>query len=177
MTIPILRTSRLTMRPFTPDDAGVVQRLAGVPEVALTTMSIPYPYEDGMAEAWISTHQDKWHAKESLTLAITVSVDGLVGAAGLELNMSHWRGELGYWIARDHWNQGYATEAAVALIKYGFDELKLNRIQARYFSRNLASGRVMEKAGMKYEGLLRQYALVRGEFEDVLVYSILSSDR
>ena len=176
MVIPILHTSRLTLRPFAPDDAATVQRLAGVPEVALTTKNIPYPYEDGLAESWIATHQDKWEAKESLTLAITVDVHGLVGAVGLVLNMSHRRGELGYWIARDHWNQGYATEAAVALINYGFDELELNRIQARYFTRNPASGRVMEKAGMKYEGLFRQHALVRGVFEDVAVYAILSSE-
>jgi len=165
------------LRPFAATDATVVQRLAGVPEVALTTQNIPYPYEDGMAEAWISTLQGKWEVRESLTLAITAGVDMLVGAVGLELNLPHSRGELGYWIAHDHWNQGYATEAAAALIEFGFDELKLNRIQARYFVRNPASARVMEKAGMKYEGLLRQHALVRGEFEDVAMYAILSSDR
>ena len=56
MALPTLRTERLVLRPFRLTDAPVVQRLAGVPEVALTTQNIPFPYEDGMAEAWIRTH-------------------------------------------------------------------------------------------------------------------------
>ncbi len=176
MKIPVLRTARLTLRPFEMDDAPVVQRLAGVPEVALTTLRIPYPYEDGMAEEWISTHQAAWDARESLVLALTAESEGLVGAAGIELNAENERGELGYWIGLDYWNRGYATEAAAALIEFGFRELSLNRIQARYFIRNPASGRVMEKTGMRYEGVLRQHMLVRGKFEDIAMYSILKSD-
>jgi RimJ/RimL family protein N-acetyltransferase len=176
MTIPVLQTARLTMRPFEMDDAPIVQRLAGMPDVALTTLRIPHPYEDGMAEDWISTHQAAWDARESLVFALIVESEGLVGAAGIELNEENDRGEIGYWIGLDYWNRGYATEAAAALIEFGFGELNLNRIQARYFTRNPASGRVLEKAGMKYEGVLRQHMLVRGTFEDIVICSILNSD-
>jgi RimJ/RimL family protein N-acetyltransferase len=176
MEMPLLTTPKLTMRPFVLDDAEAVQRLAGDRNVALTTASIPHPYEDGMAEVWISGHQSRWEVQESLTLALTIDTEGVVGAAGLVLNMVHCRGEIGYWVGRDYWNRGYATEATLALIKYGFEELMLQRIQARYFLRNPASKRVMEKSGMQYEGVLRKYVLVRGSFEDLGVYSILKSE-
>ena len=101
----------------------------------------------------------------------------MIGTVGLQLRIEYKRGELGYWVGVPYWNQGYATEASAALVDYGFSELCLNRIQARHYVRNPASGRVMEKVGMRHEGLMRQHIRVRGEFEDVSMYSILSSDR
>jgi ribosomal-protein-alanine N-acetyltransferase len=79
-------------------------------------------------------------------------------------------------VAKALCNQGYCTEAAKALMSYGFSVLNLNRIQAMHFPRNTASGRVMQKLGMTKEGLLRQYVCNRGAFEDLYVYSILRTD-
>ena len=176
MSIPTLQTQRLTLRPFEVEDASVVQGLAGAPEIALTTQNIPHPYEDGMAEAWISTHRPSWDAGKFLTVAITSNADGLVGAASLHINSAHRRGELGYWVGLPFWNRGYATESAGALLEYGFSELRLNRIQARHMTRNPSSGRVMEKLGMKPEGIQRQHVVAHGELEDVAMYAILSSE-
>lgn len=176
MSIPVLKTPRLVLRPFAAGDAAVVQRLAGAREVALTTQNIPHPYEDGVAEAWIATHGPAWEEGRFLTLAITSDRDGLVGAVSLHLTPAHRRGELGYWVGLPFWNRGYATEAAAALVDFGFRQLGLNRVQARYMTRNPASARVMEKLGMKLEGIQRQYMLVRGEFEDLGMYAILRSD-
>jgi RimJ/RimL family protein N-acetyltransferase len=176
-TIPVLHTQRLLLRPFDASDAPVVQRLAGAPEVALTTQNIPHPYEDGMAEEWIASHGPAWHTRRFLTLAITSRSDGLVGAVSLHINAAHRRGELGYWVGLPFWNRGYATEASAALLEFGFSDLALNRIQARHMTRNPSSGRVMEKLGMSPEGIQRQYLLVRGTFEDIPMYAILSSDR
>jgi ribosomal-protein-alanine N-acetyltransferase len=177
MPLPTLQTPRLVLRPFELADAPVVQRLAGVPEVALTTQNIPHPYEDGMAESWIGTLAPEWEAGRFLTLAVTTAEHGLVGAVGLHLNAAHRRGELGYWIGLPYWGKGYATEASRALLDHGFGPLVLNRIQARHMTRNPASGRVMRKLGMKPEGVQRQHVLVRGTFEDVAVYAILRGDR
>ncbi len=176
MSIPTLQIRRLTLRPFEVEDAPAVQALAGVPEVALTTQNIPYPYEDGMAEAWIATHSPNWDSRKFLAVAISSESDGLVGAVSLHLEAEHRRGELGYWVAVPFWNRGYATEAAGALIEYGFTELDLNRIQARHMTRNPSSGRVMEKLGMKLEGIHRQHVVAHGEVEDVAMYAILRSN-
>ena len=176
MSIPTLQTPRLILRAFQVQDAPAVQGFAGVPEVALTTQNIPHPYEDGMAETWIATHRSKWDEGKILTLAITLDSDGLVGAVGLHINTVHSRGELGYWIGLPFWNRGLATEAAEALLEFGFGALRLNRIQARHMVRIPASGRVMEKLGMKPEGVQRQHVKAHGDFEDIAMYSILRSE-
>ena len=80
------------------------------------------------------------------------------------------------WIAPAMWGHGYATEATRALLTLGFDQLKLHRIQARHFTRNPASGRVMQKAGMKLEGVHRAIFRRNGRFDDVGVYSILEQE-
>lgn len=176
MSLPTLPTERLRLRPFVLADAPTVQRLAGDREVAATTLLIPHPYEDGVAEAWIETHEPDWEAGKSLTLAVTAEADELVGAMSLMLTLDHRRGELGYWIGVPYWNRGYATEAAAALVSYGFEELGLNRIEAQCFPRNPASTRVLEKLGMKREGVRRQHVLKWDELEDLVLYAVLASE-
>ncbi len=176
MAQPTLETKRLTLRPFTMADAPEVQRLAGDRRVAHTTARIPHPYEDGMAETWISTHQDRFEKREEVTFAVIRKEDcALVGAIGLVFHLFD-NAEMGYWIGVPDWNQGYATEAAGALLKYGFEDLGLHRIQATHFTRNPASGRVMEKLGMKHEGRLRGYVRKWGVYEDVEMRSILRDE-
>lgn len=102
--------------------------------------------------------------------------DILIGVIGLHLKKQHDLGELGYWIGEPYWNQGYCTEAAREVIRYGFEELDLNRIQARYMTKNPASGRVMEKIGMQREGTLRQSLHCFDSFEDVHVSAILHEE-
>ena len=91
------------------------------------------------------------------------------------LTLGH-QGELGYWIGVPYWGKGYCTEAGEALLEYGFTELDLNRIHASYFSRNPASGRVMEKLGMTYEGTRKQHILKWNKFEDLALKGILRKD-
>ena len=173
--MPVLETERLALRPFAPTDAKRVQELAGERDVASRTLNIPYPYPDGAAEQWIATHAEAFRQGALLALGITPRSDGsLVGAISLaSVNKTHARAELGYWVGRPCWNKGYCTEAARALIEYGFTHLNLNRIEATHLVWNPASGRVMQKLGMTREGLLRQYVSNRGTREDVIMYSIL----
>jgi [ribosomal protein S5]-alanine N-acetyltransferase len=175
--LPTLRTERLILRPFRREDAPVVQRLAGAREVADTTLTIPHPYLDGMAENWIATHEEAWKQQDRATFAITTEEQGLIGAVGLHLRLAHQRAELGYWIGLPFWNRGYATEAAQAIVAFGFETLGLNRIHASHLTRNPASGRVMEKAGMRFEGTMRQHVSRWGRLEDLNEYAILRSDR
>jgi [ribosomal protein S5]-alanine N-acetyltransferase len=177
MDRPTLHTPRLTLRPFTPSDAADVRRLAGDADVARNTLTMPHPYEEGMAEAWISTHAEDFARGDELVLAITLrETEALVGAIGMRLSQAHASGELGYWIGKPWWGRGLATEAAGVLVDFGFRALGLQRVWASHFSRNPASGRVMQKLGMRHEGHLRQHYLRFGERLDIDVYGLLASE-
>lgn len=171
--LPTLPTGRLVLRPFARDDAPVVQALAGHRDVASTTLNIPHPYADGLAEVWIETHRPAWEAINFMSLAATTEADGVVGAVSLHLSIVHGRGELGYWIGVPFWNRGYATETSAEVLRYAFEVLGLNRVVGRHITRNPGSGRVMQKLGMTHEGCLRQHCVKWGRAEDVDVYGIL----
>jgi RimJ/RimL family protein N-acetyltransferase len=177
MQQPTLETSRLTLRPFRSSDASDVQRLAGAREVADTTLHIPHPYPDGAANAWIETHAEQWSAQRGVVFAITSRTTGeLIGAIALILEMAVTQAEIGYWIGVDHWRRGYCTEAATAVAQFGFDSLALHRLHSRHFLRNPASGRVMQKLGMRQEGLQRAAMRRWDAFEDVVLYAILADE-
>ena len=174
---PTLETERLHLRPFVISDASRVRELAGDPAIADTTLNIPHPYKAGMAEEWIATHLPKYKTGEQVDLAITAKKSGaLIGAIGLSIHLRFRRAEMGYWIGREHWNRGYCTEAARAVLEYGFHELSLNRIHSHHFGCNPASGRVMVKIGMSREGLLREHVMKGSRFEDSVAYGILRSE-
>ncbi len=174
---PELRTERLLLRPFIPQDAATVQQLARDRAIADTTLNIPHPYPDDLAAKWISAHAPRFRDGRGAIFAITLLADGsLVGSIGLVTHPTHNRAELGYWMGRPYWNQGYTTEAARAIIRYGFEDLGLNRIFAYHFRRNPASERVMQKIGMQSEGMLRQHVQKWGVYEDLGIYAILKSN-
>ena len=175
--IPTLETEKLVLRPFGPQDAADVQRLAGDRAIADTTLHIPHPYEDGMAEEWISGHQDGFARGQGVTLAITRKTDGtLVGAISLMSMVTNHQAELGYWVGKPYWNEGFCTGAGQAVLRYAFTELQLLRAHATHFSRNTASGRVMLKLGMRHEGTRRQHARKWDRFEDIELYGILKGE-
>src|SRR5262249_22740568 len=124
-----LNTTRLLLRRFELSDAPRLQELAADRRVAATTLRIPHPYEDGMAEAFIAGSRQRFAAGQSPTFAIVKrETEELVGAISLEIEATHARAELGYWIGTPYWGHGYATEAGRAIVQYAFDDLKLNRI-------------------------------------------------
>ncbi len=173
---PPLSTARLVLRPFVLADADDVQRLAGDDRIAATTLNVPHPYEDGMAEAWISTHQPQFDDGTLRNFAITQATSGeLVGAIGLAIDPASSIGELGYWVGVPHWGKGYCSEAAREVIRHGFS-IGLQRIHAHYMATNVASGRVMEKVGMTREGTLRQHVVKRGVRHDVVWFGILADE-
>ena len=174
---PVLETERLLLRPFEIADAADVQRLAGAKEVAATTLHIPHPYEDGMAEQWIGTHREAFESRRQAVFAIVVRDSReLCGAIGLGIAQAHTRAELGYWVGVPYWNKGYCSEAAAAVIAYGFDVLKLHRIAASHFASNPASGRVMQKIGMLYEGYRTAHIKRWDEYHDLVEYGILAGE-
>ncbi len=176
MESPTLTTERLILRPLAASDAAAVQRLAGAREVAFNTLHIPHPYTDGIAEAWIEKVRKASGAGGETVFAIVLLDTGeLAGAIGITPK-EHDKAEIGYWIGVPYWGRGYATEAAAAVIAYGFERRGLNRIEACHFTRNPQSGRVLAKCGMRHEGTLRQAIRKWDDYVDVAWWSILRSE-
>ncbi len=165
------------LRQFELLDAQRVRKLAGDKAVADTTLNIPHPYKDGMAEEWILTHQPKFEAGKFVNFAIILkSIQKLIGSIGLIIDKRFNRGELGYWIGKEYWNQGYCTEAARAVLEYGFRQLDLHKITSSHFVRNPSSGKVMRKIGMKKEGVCKEHVIKWEKYEDLVIYAILRKE-
>ena len=175
---PVLTTERLILRPYSLPDAKELQRLIGDYAVVDTLLTVPHPYLDGMAEDWTSKRQNIFEEGKGVSFAITHREQGyLLGCISLEnINRTYESAEIGYWIGKPYWHKGYCTEAAGAVLKYGFEVLGLNRIFAVHMTRNPRSGRVMQKIGMKHEGQMRQVWKRWNKFEDVEMYAVLKSD-
>ncbi len=175
--LPNLHTERLVLRPFVITDVKRVTELLHNKLVSDTALYIPHPYTEKDAIDWISSQVVDFQEERNTNFAVTLKSDNeLIGAIGLKFNKDFDNAELGYWIGVDYWNMGYATEAAKRTVKFGFEVLDFNRIFAHYMGNNPASGQVMEKAGMKYEGILRKHVCKNGTFHDLIVYGILKED-
>lgn len=172
----LLETERLFLRPYELEDAPIAQRLANDKELANTTF-LPHPYSLEDAKNWIRNHPQLIESKEAFPFAVIPKSDEeLIGTMTLRVDKLHNKGELAYWIGKDYWGKGYAREASKRVIAFGFEEQKLNRIWAPVMSKNIASGKVMQKAGLKYEGTLKQDILRWNKYEDVDVFGLLKED-
>lgn len=174
ITPATLATARLLLSPFELSDAPAVARLAGERAIADGTLTVPHPYSLEHAQEWIGTHAGLWATGSAAIFALRERPQHhLVGAIGLSLTPEHRRAELGYWVGVPWWGRGYCTEAAVAVVRFGFGQLGLERIFGMCFTRNPASGRVMEKLGMRREGVLRSHFIKWDRPVDAVVYGLL----
>ena len=175
--VPTLTTARLRLRPFVPGDAPEVERMVGDRRVAEMTLNIPHPYPTGAAAHWIASHAAAAAAGSFYSFAIELLAEqALLGAIAITPTARFRRAEIGYWLGVEHWNRGYTSEAARRIVAFGFQQLGLVRIQATCYPRNPASARVMQKAGLAYEGLLRGYVYKDGIQEDIAMYAMVRSD-
>ena len=172
-----LQTERLTLRLHAPSDIPALMPLIGAREVAATTLRIPHPYSESDALDFMAGTKEELLNGSGLRLGIVVrETDTLCGGVGLRIEPDHRRAELGYWIGVPFWGKGYATEAASAMVKYGFETLRLRRIFASHIVSNSASAKVLRKIGMHHEGRQRGHILKWGEFLDIEMYGMVASD-
>jgi len=172
-----LDTDRLLLRRFKQDDAPHIVTLAGNYDVAKMTLNIPHPYPADGATAFIERSQLAWDKGERYGFAIVLKdSDTFMGVIGIIPELQHLRAEVGYWIGKPFWGNGYVTEALKSVIEFGFKTIDLNRISASYRVDNPASGRVMEKAGMQFEGTFRQAIFRDQVYSDLSYYAILRED-
>jgi len=171
-----LTTPRLVLREVKKTDAGQLFASMACPEVYSMHSNGFRNIAD--VRRYIAVLEKEYKSGKHRTLAIAEkATDALCGTITIDVHKVFLRAELGYWIAIPHRNQGYATEAVGAVIGYGFAALGLRRIQATHSAGNPASGRVLEKAGMAYEGTLRQYNALDGRGSDAKMYAIVKPDR
>lgn len=174
---PVIDTRRLRLRPYTLADVDELLPLLNHPSIAAAT-PLPYPYPRSRAAPWIRSNGKGWREGTGTAWAITIKRSGrIVGTMGIKLQLPHRRGEIGYWMGVRDRGKGYTSEAAIAVVRFGFEALGLNRIEAHHLGFNRASGAVLRKAGMRREGRKREYLLRGGVPHDIIEYAILRADR
>lgn len=175
--LPVLETDRLLLRNLTMDDAEDIFDYACDPAVPMYNIwSVHQSIED--SQRFLDATIEQYKNYQLASWGIVHKADKkVIGTCGLE----DWireqaRAEIGYALSRKYWGKGYMPEAVCAVIRFGFRMMNLNRIEGRCTIPNTASARVMEKVGMKFEGVLRQHLLAKGCFHDVKMYSILKEE-
>ncbi|MBQ8696094.1 MAG: GNAT family N-acetyltransferase [Clostridia bacterium] len=175
--IPTLHTERLTLRKISPRDAEDMYGYSRDP--AVTEYLLWDVHADLRHTVRYIRAVQKYYAKGLFyDWAVVDNESGrMIGTCGFaRIDEANRCAELGYVLHRDFWGRGYAAEAARAVISVGFNTLDLKRIEARYMIDNFASARVMEKLGMRYEGIKRAAIFVKGAFRDIGYYSILQEE-
>ena len=137
---------------------------------------LPYPYTEQDGEDYISVMLSA-NGDETFAFAITVD-NKVVGSIGVfrQGNIHRQTAELGYYVAEEYWGKGIMTEAVKQICECVFDKSDIIRIYAEPFAYNIASCRVLEKAGFRYEGTLRSNAVKNGKVIDMKMYSLLKTE-
>ncbi len=174
---PRFTTPRLLLRAFAEVNVPGLIALAGNYEVAKNTLNIPHPYTEADARQWLHLTRQGFEQQRAYAFALKLRATGeFIGGIGLTLELRCNRAEAGYWLGQPYWGQGLATEALAALLYFGFEELKLNKIHATHHAENLASGGVMRKNRMIKEGELVQHTRRDGRYHDLWQYRLTSQE-
>ncbi len=175
----LLKTERLILQEVCIDDCHKLLELHADPKVSqFNTLQVP-ENQDTLLNIIVDAIDDQRRElrKSYLFTVILHKGNVFVGDAGLTLSADRFNmGEIFYSLAPEYWGQGFATEIARELLRFGFEDLKLHRIEAGVASENRASARVLEKAGLQREGLRRKILPIRGEWKDNYLYAIISGE-
>lgn len=170
-----LQTERLILNQPHLDDIPRLVEIMKNPIYNKNTTNIPFPYTKENGEFWVNLAIDSLASGSAYIFAIRLKDNPtIIGGVGLGIDKTNNKAEMGYWLDEQYWNKGMVTEAAKALVQFGFDTLELKRIFATHFTHNEASGRIMQKIGMQKEGILQAYTLKDGQYLDHIVYAIIN---
>jgi RimJ/RimL family protein N-acetyltransferase len=159
---PTLSTPRLTLRPLRPSDAPALSCLVDDPGVAAMTTSIPHPFPEGAAEAFIERMAEAEPEHERV-FALETASDGFIGVLGFHPD-DVGAVEIGYWLGRPFWGRGYMTEAVDAALDWAAKGWGRRYLLAGHFADNPASGQVLVKTGFLYTGdVVLRYSMARGK--------------
>lgn len=175
--LPTLETERLILRKVTKEDIEDMYLYGSDEEVSkYVTWNTHETIADtkGFVEFVLNKYENKQVSPWGIEYKENGKFIGTIDFVWWQPN--HKIAEIGYVISKDYWGKGLTTEVAKELVKFGFEEMDLVRVQARCDVENIASARVMEKAGMTLEGIIRKGIFVKGEHRDLKMYSILKEE-
>ncbi len=172
-----IETERLLLRKVTLNDTADLFEYASDPQVATYVLWDQHRTQED-SRRYLAYMIEKYTRSDVGEWGIVHKKDGkFIGTCGyMWWNTLHCRAEIGYALSRKYWNRGLMTEAVRRVLKFGFEKMELNRVEARCMPGNGASEKVMKKVGMKYEGLMRKQAFASGTFHDLKMYAILREE-
>lgn len=174
---PTLKGTKIILKDLQISDVEDIYSLAKNENVSRYTLNIPYPYKIEDAIWWVNNAKEKFKTKEQFTFGIFKSdTHEFIGGIGLIVNQNDHKAEIGYWVGEPFWNKGYTTEALKLILDFGFNELKINKLYAQHLVENIASEKVMQKAGMVYEATLKAHHFKNNAFIDVKQYRLLKDE-
>lgn len=176
-TYPILETERLILRQLRIEDSGDLYDYFSKDEVT-EFYDLDSFINQNQAEKLIIKWNDSFDIQEGIRWGITLKTkDRIIGTCGYHnWSKEHYKAEIGYELTPEYWRQGIMTEVLSAVIKYGFNELGLNRIEALIDPENISSRRLLIKSGLNEEGLLKEYFYEKKRFVDAVIFSTLKKE-
>lgn len=175
--LPQMETKQLILRQFNHNDVNDVFEYASEPDIAKfvvwyahTSKFESLEFINNTVEAYLKNKPAPW--------AIVSKKNGkVIGSIGFnKFDTENEKADIGFAISKKYWGKGITSHALKLIIDYGFSKLELNRIEAHCIIGNKASARVLEKAGMKYEGTFREFTKIKGKFISAKFYAILKSE-
>lgn len=171
----IIHTERLRIQAPQPSDIPNVTAILNNEIFAQRTLTIPFPYTEADATYWLGLAEKGLQNGAQYIFVIKLqATDRLIGGIDIRIDRKNDKAEVGYWLDPQYWSNGYMTEALKAIIEFGFTKLGLKKIATFHFMSNPSSGKVMEKAGMQREGILRCNTKKNGQYIDEAVYGIIN---
>jgi [ribosomal protein S5]-alanine N-acetyltransferase len=174
---PIIETNRLMLRKVTTEDANDMFTYLSDKDVMKHMGLEPFQTINDVYDE-INWYQTIYLEGTGMRWGIMLKDSGkIIGSCGfLNMKTKHHRAEVGFELSKDHWGKGIASESLKAIVKYGFQHLQLERIEALIEPDNLHSQKLVERQGFQREGLLRHYEFTCGKFDDLFMYSILKDE-
>ena len=179
MKFETLETERLMLIPMTECEEKYYPELARLlndKDIYENTESLPYPYTEAHAKEYVSGATKRYEKGMLDYMILLKESSQLVGGVAFAHQKLNHSGALSFWTGTEFWNLGYCSEAIKRILFQAFTSWEINRIFAYHFLFNKGSEKVMQKNGMKFEGILREYKYKKGQFYDVGLYAILKSD-
>ena len=169
----IIKSKNFILRPYKKGDERSLVKNINNKKISRNTATIPYPYTLKDAKEWIARNLREAKKKRPTIINFVIDINGEVaGSAGFHKIEEH-KAEIGYWLAEKYWGQGMMTEVVKLITKFGFKRLKLKRIYGLVYSFNKASMRVLEKAGYKFEGILKKNSKKANRFIDDYLFAVV----